>query len=517
MSAHAASTLRKTVVIDIVALTQDLITNENTPFLASYLYPSGRFPATTVADIQPAFPAVTCTAQTTYLTGTGPSEHGILGNNTFDREFGERISELAPKRQPRPCPRLFERVKRADPNATTFSSFWWFPMGDRFIDYALTPRPQYLANNGKVADIWTKPEHLRHSLQRELGTFPLHDFWGPTASIASSKWIVDSTICVDKMYDPTFSVIYLPHLDYALQHTSTDHTHPTIAKDLKEIDAEVRRLVHYYEHHPANPRVIILSEYGIQPVTRPVHINRNGGETLDPYASIAFAIPDHQVAHVYVNDQSSFPPKSGNVVGGPAARVSADHARVVSHVQAVLEAVPGVKSVLRGRDSADVDRHYDPTGRWRVSDHDAGSRARVGDLVVVADHDAWFTYYYWERESNAPDFAYTVNIHRKPGYDPVEMYHAYPLLGKIYLLLKVVLVYLLHFRGIIDNTRFDADRIRGSHGATHDLPRRYWPVLGTRSPELVEHALGRKVDTGAGSIVRAEDVAGIIWAHLTRE
>ncbi|KAI9179464.1 hypothetical protein H9P43_004792 [Blastocladiella emersonii ATCC 22665] len=517
--------LHKTVVIDVVALTRDLVTPDATPFLAEYF-------ENTAVDISPTFPAVTCSAQTTYLTGVGVGEHGVTGNNLYDRLYGEHRNWHQSAGLVR-SPRLFQRVKEADPRATTFSNCWWFPMGDRFLDYAITPRPQYLADGGKAADIWTKPESLRHSLQSPparggLGTFPLHKFWGPGASIASTQWIVDATIRVDRQYDPTFSVVYLPHLDYTLQKVGPDPRHPAVLADLRAVDAEVARLVAHYETTNPETRIIILSEYGIQPVSRPVHINRvlreagfvgvraeNGGETLDPYASRAFAIPDHQVAHVYVNDQSADPPL-GN------GNVSAGHAAAVEAAREVLLAVPGVAQVLR-RDLGEVDRYYDPSsGRVRTSDHHfcGKTESRTGDLVVVADHDAWFTYYYWTSPDAAPDFAYTINIHRKPGYDPVEMFYAFtsPVLGFTYLVFKALLVYALRIRTIVDGTRFDAHRIGGSHGATRGLDRRYWPVLATkRRGDFVAGAAGRGGSgVGEQSSIAAEDVYHVIWAHLTR-
>jgi predicted AlkP superfamily pyrophosphatase or phosphodiesterase len=142
--------------------------------------------------------------------------------------------------------------------------------------------------------------------------------------------------------------------------------------------------------------VVALSEYGITSVRRPVDINRllrregllevytqDGMEYLDPWVSRAFAVADHQVAHVYVADESDIP-----------------------RVTALLSELSGVDEVL------------DRAAQARYGlDH-----ARSGELVVVADPDAWFTYYYWLDDDRAPDFARGVEIHRKPGYDPAELF-----------------------------------------------------------------------------------------------
>ncbi len=259
-------------------------------------------------------------------------------------------------------------------------------MYDTNIDYLITPRPQYLADGGKIADIYTEPSTLRDSLQKELGRFPLHRFWGPLTSIESSKWIADASIVVDKQYNPTFSMIYLPHLDYCLQKYGPDDV-STVPQHLKEIDQVVYSLIEYYEANYPDVKIIVLSEYGISPVDKVVHVNKilreagylkvreeNHGETLDCGASRAFALSDHQVAHVFIRDKK----------------------RDLEDIKNLLQKVPGIEKVM---DANAQDKDY--------------NIERSGDLLLVAETNAWFSYYYWETKDRAPDFAKCVAIHRK--------------------------------------------------------------------------------------------------------
>ena len=305
-------------------------------------------------------------------------------------------------------------------------------------DYTVTPRPMYRADGAKYPDICTTPASLRDDLQAELGTFPLFNFWGPKTSIRSTQWIADAAIRVDRQHDATLTLVYLPHLDYGLQRLGPRD--PAIAGDLRAIDAVCGRLIDYFESRGA--RVIVLSEYGIVDVSRPVHLNRVlrehglltvrdelGGELLDAGASTAFAVADHQVAHVYVNDPAQ-----------------------AAKVRALLEKIPGVERVL---DEAGQATH-------RIA-HD-----RSGDFVAIAEPDAWFTYYYWLDDRRAPDFARTVDIHRKPGYDPVELFIdpaiRLPSLQVGWKLAKKT----LGFRYLMDVIPLDASLVKGSHGRPSD-------------------------------------------------
>ena len=447
--------MNKTVVIDIVGLSSSLI-GEHTPFLKKYVSTKQ------LETITPMLPAVTTSVQSTYLTGKLPNEHGIVGNGWYDRiecevKFWKQSNKLVM------AEKIWDQAKKTDSSFTCSNMFWWYNMYST-VDYSVTPRPNYLADGRKLPDCYSYPADLRDYLQQELGQFPLFKFWGPGADITSTKWIADASILTDKKYDPTLTLIYLPHLDYCLQKYGQDFS--KINKDLNQVDKVVEDLVSYYTNKGA--RIILLSEYGITNVSRPVHINRalreagllqvrveRGLELLDAGASKAFAVADHQVAHIYVNDQS-----------------------VSTQVREVLEKIPGVQLILNRE--AQKENHI--------------NHERAGNFVLMADEQSWFTYYFWFDDAKAPDYARVVDIHKKPGYDPVEMFMtskaraAYKLLRK-----KVALRY------VMDVIPLDASLIKGSHGR-----------IGTQQtfhPVLISDRIFKT------SLI-ATDVYDIIWQHL---
>ena len=448
--------MNKTVVINIVGLSSSLI-SDHTPFLKQYVTNKN------LATINPMLPAVTTSVQSTYLTGKFPAEHGIVGNGWYDRtdceiKFWKQSNKLVQ------AEKIWDRAKRADPSFTCANMFWWYNMYSS-ADYAVTPRPNYLADGRKLPDCYSHPANLRDELQKELGQFPLFKFWGPATDITSTQWIADASIFTDKKYDPTLTLIYLPHLDYCLQKCGQDFD--KISNDLHDIDKVVQQLVKYYTSK--NAGIILLSEYGITNVNQPIHLNRilrehgllairveRELELLDAGASKAFAVADHQVAHVYVNDPS-----------------------VMQQVRNILEQVQGVELVLDQQEQAPY--HID--------------HERAGDFVVMADEKSWFTYYFWLDDTRAPDYARVVDIHKKPGYDPVELFMtskaraAYKLLRK-----KAGLRY------VMDVIPLDAMLVKGSHGSLVKDSAIY-PVLITEK-EVSKRAL------------IATDVYDVIWQHL---
>ena len=455
--------MHKTAVLDVVGLTRPLI-GAAMPRLSRWAA-GGR-----VAAIAPAFPAVTCTAQADYLTGVGPDQHGIVGNGWYFREDAE-VRFWRQSNRLVQAPKIWDVARAADSAFTCANLFWWFNMYST-VDVAVTPRPIYRADGAKHPDIYTTPAALRDQLQSKLGTFPLFDFWGPKTSIRSSQWIADAAIEVDQQHDATLTLVYLPHLDYNLQRLGPNH--PAVAHDLAEIDGVCGRLIDYFESRGAE--VIVLSEYGLVEVSRPVHLNRAlrehrllqvreemGGELLDAGASAAFAVADHQIAHVYVNDSGRTPA-----------------------VRAILEKISGVERVLDRTEQAAYHLAHD----------------RSGDFVVIAEPDAWFTYYYWLDDRRAPDFARTVDIHRKPGYDPVELVIDPALrLPALRVATKLARKF-LGFRYLMDVIPLDASLIRGSHGRpshSDDID----PVLITRQADLLP-----------GDRLRSVDVAATILRHL---
>ncbi|MHA4893285.1 alkaline phosphatase family protein [Pedobacter sp. PWIIR3] len=448
--------MKKTVVIDVVGLSANLI-GEHTPFLANYVKQKS------LNRITPMLPAVTTAVQSTYLTGKTPAEHGIVGNGWYDKidaeiKFWKQSNKLVL------ADKIWDYAKKEDPNFTSSMMFWWYNMYSN-ADYSVTPRPNYLADGRKMPDCYSEPAGLRDVLQERLGTFPLFQFWGPGANIKSTKWIADASIITDELYDPTLTLIYLPHLDYCLQKFGADFTNTS--KELGEVDEVVKDLVTYYESKGAE--IIILSEYGIVPVTKPIHLNRlfrengllqirieRGLELLDAGASKAFVVADHQVAHIYINDPS-----------------------VKEQVKALLAKVPGLALVL------------DENGKKEYEiDHD-----RAGDFVAVANADSWFTYYFWLDDAVAPDYARCVDIHKKPGYDPVEMFMSSKPRAAYKLLRKKA-----GFRYVMDVIPLDATLIKGSHGGVN-TPEGYHPVLITNKDLNTEN-------------VAATDVYNVIWKAL---
>lgn len=457
--------MRKTAVVNVVGLIPALL--KSMPRLAAWAG-QGR-----MASVGQVLPAVTCSVQSTYVTGAYPEHHGVVGNGWYFRDeceirFWHQSNRLVQ------ASKLWEIARQAEPRLTCANLFWWFNMYSS-ADYSVTPRPMYPADGRKIPDIYTQPADLRYELQSELGRFPLFDFWGPRTSIRSSQWIAAAAKRVELKHSACLTFVYLPHLDYSLQRLGP--ADPDIQEDLCEIDAVAADLIAFYESRGA--QVIVLSEYGITEVDTPVHINRVlraeglvavreelGRELLDPGASSAFAVADHQVAHVYVND---------------AARMD--------RVRELLEATPGVGEVL------------DDAGKRM---HRLG-HARAGDLVAVAAPRAWFTYYYWLDDCRAPDFARAVDIHRKPGYDPVELFIdprlRLPWLKVAFALLKSR----LGFRSLLEVIPLDASLVRGSHG------RR--PRSAEEGPLLVT----KRADLLPADSIAAGDVCGLILRHLGAE
>ncbi|MBE9015904.1 alkaline phosphatase family protein [Chroococcidiopsidales cyanobacterium LEGE 13417] len=437
--------MKKTVVLNVVGLTPNLL-GQHTPFLSNWAA-RGR-----VVPVKSMLPAVTCSVQATYLTGKYPNEHGIVGNGWYFRDEGE-IKFWRQSNKLIQAPKIWEVARSHDPTFTCANLFWWYNMYST-VDYAVTPRPMYPADGRKIPDIYTQPANLRSQLQTELGQFPLFNFWGPNTSIASTQWIANSAKWVEDRYSPTLSLVYLPHLDYCLQKYGADAS--LVAKDLQEIDTVCRDLIQFYEAR--NTQVIVVSEYGITSVSQPVHLNRIlrengllavreelGRELLDAGASIAFAVADHQIAHVYVNDPAYIP-----------------------KVRDILEATEGVERVL---DEADKSAYH--------LDH-----PRSGELIAIANSKAWFTYYYWLDDSRAPDFARTVDIHRKPGYDPVELFLDPQLKFPRAKLGLTLLKKQLGFRYLMDVIPLDGSLVGGCHGMHTGLSE--GPLLITQKPDLLE-------------------------------
>ncbi len=427
----------RTAIINVVGLTARVL-GADTPHLKAAAEAGG------LIKVKPVLPAVTCTAQSTYLTGLPPSEHGCVANGWYDRtlsehHFWKQSNHVVQGKK------LWERAREARPGFTCAKLFWWYNMYST-ADWSITPRPMYPADGRKVFDVYTHPMGIREEIKQDLGEFPFPSFWGPMAGIASSEWIAKSAKWIEERHRPDLSLVYLPHLDYNLQRLGPDD--PQLAADFRAIDTLVGDLMEHYRQRGVKP--VILSEYGITKVNRTVALNRIfrargwitikeelGLELLDCGASRAFVIADHQIAHVYVNDPV-----------------------ILNDVRAAIESADGVAAVL------------DADGKRAAGlDH-----ARAGDLVVLAAEDAWFTYYYWDDDRKAPDFARCVDIHRKYGYDPAELFLDPALSQPKLRVAGKLLRKKLGFRTLMDLIPLDPSLVQGSHGVC-PADDREWPVL----------------------------------------
>ena len=429
----SGKSFRRLIVINAVGLTHEMI-GENTPNIRRLLDTGFSRPMTTV------LPAVTCSVQATLLTGLMPAKHGIVANGWYFRDLAE-VMFWKQSNYLITGERVYQTARSRDASHTTAKMFWWYNMYAD-VQWSVTPRPSYPADGRKVPDIYSAPPDIRDELQSKLGKFPLFNFWGPTADIQSSAWIADASVEVFHQFQPAMLLVYLPHLDYNLQRLGPHD--PRIPADIRLVDREAGKIIDAARHADAD--VVVLSEYGITQVNHPIHINRAlrqagllsvrmeplGWETLDCGASQAFAVSDHQVAHVYVKRAADIP-----------------------QVKRLLERLNGVERVL--------DREAQ---RIAGIDHE-----RSGELVCVSSREAWFTYYFWEDDRLAPDYARTVDIHRKPGYDPVELLVdptiRFPQLRVANRLARK----LLGFRYYMDMIGLDAGIVRGSHGRLPDENR----------------------------------------------
>jgi predicted AlkP superfamily pyrophosphatase or phosphodiesterase len=388
-----------------------------------------------MAPLDTVFPAVTCSVQASFLTGLTPAGHGAVGNGWYFRDLAQ-VMLWRQQNQLVHGEKLYEAAARH--GARTAKMFWWWNMYAPDVAWSVTPRPEYYADGLKKPGLYSEPPMLQRDLQQELGPFPLFDFWGPRAGIASTRWITSSALSVLRRHDPELMLVYLPHLDYDHQRWGPDD--PRSVQAVRDLDVECLRLV--TAAREKNAHVVVLSEYGIEDATAPVFVNRmlhekgylrvqetSHGQLLDCGACRAFAVADHQCAHVYVQRPADLEP-----------------------VRQLLAALPGVARVLD-----------------RAQQHELGiDHERSGELVCVAEPGHWFAYHYWLDEARRPDFAPTVDIHKKPGYDPAELFVdpkiAFPKLKVV----KTLARKKLGFRYLMDVIPTDPSMVRGTHGRLYD-------------------------------------------------
>jgi predicted AlkP superfamily pyrophosphatase or phosphodiesterase len=413
------------LVLDLVCLTlEHLADREATPTL-SRLAAEGY-----AVSLRPPFPAVTCTAQATLTTGTLPREHGVVCNGMFERDrfairFWDQPTSMV-KRE-----KVWEALRRRDPTATSALLFFQNTMFAT-ADVVVTPAPIHL-DEGLVPWCYSKPVGFYEELAARRGEFQLPWYWGPLAGVKASEWIAQATLDTLETHRPTLTFAYLPHLDYNTQRFGS--ASDQFKADLKRMDAIVAELLDGLEQQGLrdDTAVVLVSEYAMTDVTRPVLLNRElrrrgllavrgigGHEYLDLELSTAFAMVDHQMAHVYV--------KPGQAEA----------------VRDALSGIAGVEQIL-GREEQSA----------LGIDHPSS-----GDLIAVAEADAWFSYYWWLDDALAPPYAREIDIHRKPAYDPVELF----------------------FDPATKSIPLKPELIRGSHGRPPSLEARR-PALVVAAPD----------------------------------
>jgi predicted AlkP superfamily pyrophosphatase or phosphodiesterase len=417
------------------------------------------------APLAGVVPAVTTTAQTSMVTGVLPQQHGIVANGWYFRELGEvwlwRQSQGLVQ-----APSAWEIARRSRPQLSVLKHFWWYAMNTD-VTATVTPRPVYHQDGAKSPDFYALPAELKGALRAKHGEFPLFQFWGPTASIQSTRWIAESFATAFGVVRPDLSLCYLPHLDYDLQRFGPEGDH--LARNLRELDTEAGKVIATARERGAT--VVVVSEYGIERVSKAVFINRAlrqagllavtvnaAGELLDPGASRAFAVCDHQLAHVYCRDQAA-----------------------IAEASVAISDLEGVEGVYGGADRASLGL-----------DH-----ARSGELVALCAPGAWFAYDYWLDDDLRPDFATCVEIHKKPGYDPRELCFD-PDGGKLRAGLALAKKK-LGLRYLMNPLSLDTALVQGSHGRPAARPddgpviicsdpgwaRPAWSMLDL-APKLVE-------------------------------
>ncbi|MEX0679208.1 MAG: nucleotide pyrophosphatase/phosphodiesterase family protein [Pirellulales bacterium] len=390
-------------------------------------------------SLVPSFPCVTCPVQANMTTGQLPAEHGVVANGFYWREKHE-VEMWTAWNECILRPQIWDMLDKHDPSIT---SAVWFALNSKGCgaDWVCTPAPIHNPDGSESLWCYTKPTELYGVLRDALGHFPLQHFWGPLSNIQSTGWICDSAVWAARQYRPHFFYVYLPHLDYAAQKFGPDS--PEAVRALGELDGVIARLIAGVEASfgSEKPLWLVASEYTIVPVSHVVYPNRvlreagllavldgADGEQLDVALSRAWALVDHQFSHVFV--------------------ARADD---VERVAQLFRGRNGIAEVLVGDERALYDL-----------DHE-----RSGEAVLVSAPDSWQAYYWWLADDRAPKFARTVDIHRKPGYDPVEM----------------------HLDMATRSIPLDATLVKGSHGAPARDPSQRGVIIASEKGVLVGQAM----------------------------
>lgn len=360
------------------------------------------------------FPAVTCVAQASWRTGLTPREHGMVSNGAFMRNlmrpsFWEQSAALVQG------PRIWDEIRTA---GTTIGLFFLQQSLGEAADAIISPAPIHKHGGGMIMRNYTQPAELSDHLQRTCGTFPLHRYWGPLAAPSVGDAVINNFLAFYERKPCDWCALYLPTLDYDLQRFGPDH--PRTDKSFTLLTRQLLRLQEFAAAHSMELEVI--GDYAINTVTRaPAFPNRtlrtaglfnvrpiNSRAYPDFYTSRAFAMCDHEFAHVYVR-----------------------RAEDIALVKHVLEASGDYETV-------------------EVRDAQEWAHPNAGEILIVAKEGSWCAYPWWQTPSEAPDWATHVDIHNKPGYDPCELFF-----GRLF----------------PPGTCQDASRIKGTHGRRAPIAR----------------------------------------------
>jgi len=348
-----------------------------------------------IADLTPGFPCVTCPVQAAMTTGRRPSGHGVVANGLYWRDKKQVEMWTAPN----DCverPQIWDLLSHHEGGLT---SAVWFPLHSKECeaDYVCTPAPIHNPDGTESLWCYTRPTDLYGQLRDELGHFPLMHYWGPLTNIKASDWIADSAVIAARQWQPDFFLIYLPHLDYAPQRSGPDS--PAVDAAVAELDNLIGKLAEgMHGAYAEQPQWIAAGEYAMTPVDHVSYPNRvlreegllvvreeDDGEHLDFEKSQAFAMVDHQFSHVFVANSD---------------------AKLAARVADIFRGQQGIEDVLVGTQR----------GRYELE------HPRSGEVILISSARSWQAYYWWLSDDRAPRFARTVDIHRKPGYDPVELF-----------------------------------------------------------------------------------------------
>ncbi len=404
------------------------------------------------ATLVPSFPCVTWPVQTTMLTGRLPNEHGVVSNGFYSRKRHE-VEMWTAGNEVIQSPQIWDLLHQRDKN---IQSAVWFPMLSKRCGarYVCMPAPVHNPDGSESLWCYTKPAELYGELLGQLGHFPLQNFWGPMANIQSSEWIARSACLAAGRYHPQFFYIYIPHLDYAAQKEGPDS--PAAAEAVGQLDALIGELTREMAlAFNGDVSWMVASEYAIVPVNHVSYPNRilrelgllevrvSEGEQLDLERSRAWSLVDHQFSHLFVRDADT---------------------TVLQRIQSAFKSEPGIAEVLVG----------DQRSKYGM-DH-----WRSGEVILISEPESWQAYYWWMKDENAPPYARTVDIHSKPGYDPVE----------------------LCFDPVTKSIPLDATLVRGSHGAPAVESAQQGVVLTSWDEPALENSL------------RDKDIASIVMNRI---